>query len=571
LRADADGALLANFEHPLIVTGGTDCSLGIAWKDPILEAGELRGFELLCSVRSQSEGPSTFQVAVADHPSLKVSAIAPIALAPGQVGDVVVPLRWDRSIKDDQGFNHPIILELSVGVSNGRRTSRLRWESIANKLEPFLHANGQLKNGQAPPQPRPAPPRPITRAARMPQIPLLMLNGHSEPLRLPSPPGVKPVWIATASAAVVEPKETIELSLFPGLADMPPASSANGKVQGAQQIAPQAPAQVSAPAVSPTLPPAAKEEPAAAAVETRLTAPAQPQAPAAPSKLTPYAPAKWDQVQDDDFIPTPTTAAASTGVVEKPSSPPTPAFVAAQLTRQRQVSAKMPGRRQLPAGLTIGVLAVAALAVAAILFKPTSSTQPQSTAPVAVATPIVAANAVAPEQHVATQMAHHAVVKHVALSPKPQPTLAPTPKAIATPSAAPATPKPATPKPVAQHVAVQRTVPTHPGPVHPFRHIKLYQPESGPVVALGGIEAYYGPRGRAVRVIWSSAEQASASVQLIDGQGATVNSINVRGARQSVILYLPRGYHGPLTVQVSSIGKLGERVAQTTSLPAFGN
>jgi hypothetical protein len=90
-------------------------------------------------------------------------------------------------------------------------------------------------------------------------------------------------------------------------------------------------------------------------------------------------------------------------------------------------------------------------------------------------------------------------------------------------------------------------------------------------VALGGIEAYYGPRGRAVRVIWSAAEQASANVQLIDNRGMTVNSTSVRGGRQSVIMYLPRGYRGALTVQVSSVGRLGERVAETTSLPPFGN
>jgi hypothetical protein len=134
------------------------------------------------------------------------------------------------------------------------------------------------------------------------------------------------------------------------------------------------------------------------------------------------------------------------------------------------------------------------------------------------------------------------------------------------------TPRPAVPALTTPKLAAQKpAVPAHPASVkHAFPHIKLYQPESGSVVALGGIEAYYGPRGHAVRVMWSAAEQASANVQLIDDHGTTVSSVNVRGARQSAVLYLPRRFRGALSIQVSSVGKLGDRVAQTTSLPPFG-
>jgi hypothetical protein len=216
----------------------------------------------------------------------------------------------------------------------------------------------------------------------------------------------------------------------------------------------------------------------------------------------------------------------------------------------------------------IGGLAAVAIVVGIFVFRPSPQPQAPSTTPVVAAPPVVAVNpthAVKPVvMHAHAPIKPALIVKPVNAAATPAPA---TPKA-ATPT--PATAAPVTPKPATQRPAAVATRP-RPAPRHVARYGKLYQPESGSVVALGGIEAFYGPRGRAVRVIWSAAEQASANVSLIDDHGSTVNSVSVRGARQSILMYLPRGYHGGLTVQVSSMGRLGERVAQTTSLPPFGN
>ena len=114
------------------------------------------------------------------------------------------------------------------------------------------------------------------------------------------------------------------------------------------------------------------------------------------------------------------------------------------------------------------------------------------------------------------------------------------------------------------------TLATRPAAKPVSHYARLYQPASGSVVALGSVEAYYGPRGRAVRVLWGAGGQATAVVSHIDEHGTTVSTTSVRGARSSALLYLPKGFRGPLTVQVSSIGKLGERVASTASLATFG-
>jgi hypothetical protein len=221
------------------------------------------------------------------------------------------------------------------------------------------------------------------------------------------------------------------------------------------------------------------------------------------------------------------------------------------------------------AGLLIGGLAVAALILAGVLFRPTAISQPPSTARVAVSIPgadlKVAGGSSATRRSSAQKpqsTPQHAIAaRKLAKS-----------RALPQPAARAAVPvKPATAARAVQQPAPAQVAAVVAAPAHPLRRAPAYQPEAaGAVVALGGIEAFYGPRGRAVRVIWSSAQQASANVALIDDRGTTVNAVTVRGARQAVTMRLPRRFHGPLTVEVSSVGRLGERVAETTSLPAFG-
>ena len=75
--------------------------------------------------------------------------------------------------------------------------------------------------------------------------------------------------------------------------------------------------------------------------------------------------------------------------------------------------------------------------------------------------------------------------------------------------------------------------------------------------------------GHAVRVFWGASGQASAHIQLNDDRGGLLSQTDVNGTRQNALLYVPRAYHGPVFVQVVSIGYQGERVTQSTSLPAF--
>ena len=93
-------------------------------------------------------------------------------------------------------------------------------------------------------------------------------------------------------------------------------------------------------------------------------------------------------------------------------------------------------------------------------------------------------------------------------------------------------------------------------------------PTSG-VAAFQSLDAKYGPRGRSVRVSWLATGQRSALVQLTDRRSRVIASARLRGSQQTVALALPRGFRDTVFAQVTLIGRLGERVVQTTSLPPF--
>ncbi len=117
---------------------------------------------------------------------------------------------------------------------------------------------------------------------------------------------------------------------------------------------------------------------------------------------------------------------------------------------------------------------------------------------------------------------------------------------------------------VARHATPPATR-TAPSQAHP-------QPAAQPpidrnqVVALSGVEAAYEPGGRAVSVAWDGSAQASARVELVDFTGKIIASHAIRGTGAQAVLHLPRGYHGPLSVNVTAFGYHGERVVQTASL-----
>jgi hypothetical protein len=396
---------------------------------------------------------------------------------------------------------------------------------------------------------------------------MLMLKGHSQPLMLAAPPDAIKTPRAAGAASAVS-------------AVAPPPATAQPEAPSAGK-APKAPIVTWTVRSGATEEPAAKRSPArSAAVSTENatqavgspTPPASRQAPTsqAPavssSKLTPYAPARWDESGEPIrstvvWQPKPTPAVVPPQLVIEPAQAVTGPGQQRTRTAHAVAAAHKSGLKLLPA-VVIGSLAGGALLVAGLLiFKPAVTTAPSSN-PVAVQpaviTPVL-------QRHAAPVVRRAMHTAKPVIAPTQHSTTTPAVKAVATPKPA-AAPASVRPKP-----AAQRVVATRPTPPKPISHYaRLYQPESGPVVALGSVEAYYGPRGRAVRVLWGAAEQASASVQLIDQHGMTVSATSVRGARSSALLYLPRGFHGPLTVQVSSFGRMGERVATTTSLPTFG-
>jgi len=442
------------------------------------------------------------------------------------------------------------VVELSLFPVNGKL------EDVAQKAVPAATQ-------------KPTPPSPANPAAQAPPKP-------SEPAPRTEVKSVPEVPAAAASAIPTAQPALAPQWKIVSAAESFAASAAQAKSAAAPQ-APVAQAQVAQPLV-----PTASATPApavpAAATDTSVGSQTAPQAAPSgpPPRLTPYAATKWGVAGEVDAPlpstrPTPEPAKSLVVVENLTNATPAPATVqtsASRAMRERYTIEELAERRPRP-GLLIGGLAAVAIVVGIFIFKPSPQTQAPSTAPVVAASSVVAAN---PPNAVKPAVVHSRAAVKPAVTIKPSVKVAATSAPAATPKPAtprPATAAPATPKPAAQTPPVVVTRP-RPAPRHIARYGKLYQPESGSVVALGGIEAFYGPRGRAVRVIWSSAEQASASVSLIDDRGATVNSVSVRGGRQSAILYLPRGYRGGLTVQVSSIGRLGERVAQTTSLPAFG-
>lgn len=572
---DAAGAVLATFEHPLIITGGSDCTISLAWKDALVDAGEVRGFELTCSVRSQSDGPTSFPLTFTPHASLAFPTLAPVTLDPGESAELTIPVRWDRTIKDDNGANHPSLLEIGVPVSNGRRTSRIRWDAIETQLQPFVWnpvlaaaktapgRNGDSKLSVAaarehaaqPAQAAPAEPAQAAAPAQA-AMPVQAAASTQAQASASAPPADQP----TTQAAVPPPAT----NATNGTAAAKVSSAGNG----ASAVPAPAPPMLNG-HVPVTQLPAAPPEPDVP-VELPLFAAAPQPAPAPPA--------------DDKAVQELAAAAAAFAA----SLAPAETGFTAPARRENAVTHIDSGptprvriapvrRRKVPAGFAIAGLAAVALAVAAVLFRPWNLQSAPSVSPVVVNTPVAAANTAAPLPPLS---AAHAPIRAVSAKAATRPTpLTRAASAAPAPTRAVATPAPtqaATPVARASAAPVSTPIAAAPAPqlrprfARPFRRSRFAAP-AGAIVAVGGLEAHYGAAGRAVRVNWSAAAQTTANVQLLDNHGTTVNSITVRGYRQTVLLYLPPRYRGSVTVQLTSTGRLGERVAQTAFLPPFGD
>ena len=135
---DAAGTVLATFVHDLIAATATDCSVSLAWKDEITGDGQLRGFILACTVRSISSMPGVFEAEYTQHPSLRFPDKQRVTLGPGEGATFDVPVIWNRSARDNEGWNHPRSIEVSVPVTHGRRSASAPWDLVQHHIEPYL-------------------------------------------------------------------------------------------------------------------------------------------------------------------------------------------------------------------------------------------------------------------------------------------------------------------------------------------------------------------------------------------------------------------------------------------------
>lgn len=218
-------------------------------------------------------------------------------------------------------------------------------------------------------------------------------------------------------------------------------------------------------------------------------------------------------------------------------------------------------------GMGTGIIAIA---LATVFYlrphtpTPTPQAQPSVTVPPAVVLetprPTHSAARPTPGKNQPSPGASSAANAHNATPSAARVAVAATQQAVATNAPAPARTAAVAfaPKPVHTSAPRPRPVRRRPIPANP-----------NVIVSVQGVDAHYGPGGHAIRVLWGANGQASAHVQLQDGHGGVLSQTDVNGGRQSAILYVPRAYRGSVFVQVVSVGAQGERVTQSTSLPAF--
>ena len=135
---DAAGTVLATFVRDLIAATATDCSVSLAWKDEIGGDGTLRGFVLSCTLRSISSMAGVFEPEFTPHPSLRFPEKQRITLGPGESTTFDVPVVWNRSSRDNEGWNHPRSIEVGVPVTHGRRSAAAPWDLVQHHIEPYL-------------------------------------------------------------------------------------------------------------------------------------------------------------------------------------------------------------------------------------------------------------------------------------------------------------------------------------------------------------------------------------------------------------------------------------------------
>ncbi len=482
---DADNRKVGEFQITLISAGGTDCATTLAWKgapdaEDARAQGGVQGFVLALSLKSLSQSDGEFQIDFSAHPALEFPTLQPLYLAPGQVANVDVPVRWHPDVKDADGFNHPRVIEVGVAVSQGRRSSRLAWDLIDRKL------SGRPEE----------------------ETPAIVEHGGENASAETSPAATETLRVSALAAAVVAspPVEAPPPALEP-VASAPQS----GQFDGFEESVVGLPRRGFRPYDLPI-----------------------DEAPKTPTPKTPT-----------PKTPVPKTPARKVSVGPPAQSPP-----------------RESGPR-IPTLISIGFAAII-LAVAVIFYFPRpNQSSVATTAAVVTTQPTIA------EMIPATTAPKKAPIRKPVHKPGRPPA---TPAALRTSATPASTTANAVATAVAALIATPRPKPTvvATAPPTPSPSQRRLRPiDRGTVVAVEGISARYGPTGRAVRVVWSASSQASANIQVLNDRGAVISTAGVSGPRQNALLYLPRSYHGPIYVQVVSVGYQGERVTQSTSLPPF--
>jgi hypothetical protein len=136
---DLGGMILATIVRSIATATVSDCTVSIGWKEAIVADGSLRGFVLHCYIRNIGKLTGAFQPRFKPHPALAFPSLAPSILAPGEAIAIDVPVIWNRAMRDDEGFNHPRMLEVEVPAGGARRSCATPWETVQLHLRRYLN------------------------------------------------------------------------------------------------------------------------------------------------------------------------------------------------------------------------------------------------------------------------------------------------------------------------------------------------------------------------------------------------------------------------------------------------
>lgn len=136
---DLGGMILATIVRPIATATVSDCTVSIGWKEAIVADSSLRGFVLHCYVRNIGKLTGAFQPRFKPHPALSFPSLAPSILGPGEAIAIDVPVIWNRAMRDDEGLNHPRMLEVEVPAGGARRSAVTPWETVQLHLRRYLN------------------------------------------------------------------------------------------------------------------------------------------------------------------------------------------------------------------------------------------------------------------------------------------------------------------------------------------------------------------------------------------------------------------------------------------------